>query len=156
MARPGRGTSVPGATAPGAPAGRAAYRSPRGGRLEGQALIEGAVAFALLTIIALALVQFALFVHAQNVVTGAVQDGARVASGQGGTPGRGVEHARALVRAGLGEEAGAVEVTGGTDGDTVIVEARGSLRLIIPWVGDARVPLRARAVSQKEGFRVGR
>jgi hypothetical protein len=49
-----------------------------------------------------------------------------------------------------------VEVTGGTSGGTVFVEARGGLRLLIPWVGDARVPLRARAVAQKEEFRVGR
>lgn len=129
---------------------------PAPGRQPGQALVEGAIAFVLLTMVALALVQFALFVHAQNVVTGAVQDGARAAAGQGGTPERGVAHARALILAGLGAEAGAVEVSGAASGGTVVVEARGSLRLLIPWVGDARVPLRARAVAQKEGFRVGR
>jgi Flp pilus assembly protein TadG len=122
----------------------------------GQALVEGALAFVLLALVALALVQFALFVHAQNVVTGAVQDGARVASAHDGSLDRGVAHARALVDAGLGAEAAAVTVTGSADGGSVTVEARGSLRLIIPWVGDARVPLRARAVSQKEVFRVGR
>jgi len=122
----------------------------------GQALVEGALAFVLLTVIALVLVQFALFVHAQNVVTGAVQDGARVASAQGDTLAAGVEHARVLVRAGLGADAATVNVTGSTDGETVTLEARGSLRLIVPWVGDARVPLHARAVAQKEAFRVTR
>ena len=62
--------------------------------------------------VALALVQFALFAHAQNVVTGAVQDGARDAAGAGGTPQRGVAHTRALIHAGLGAEASAVEVSG--------------------------------------------
>lgn len=122
----------------------------------GQATVEGAIAFVLLVAVALTLVQFALFVHAQNVVTGAVQDGARVAAATGDTLGAGVEHARAVVRAGLGADASAVDVTGSADGDTVTIEARGSLRLIIPWVGDAGVPLRARAVAQKEAFRVGR
>ena len=119
-------------------------------------LVEGALAFVLLTVIALVLVQFALFVHAQNVVTGAVQDGARVASAQGATLTAGVEHARVLVRAGLGADAASVAVTGSTDGDTVTVEARGSLRLIVPWVGEASVPLHARAVAQKEAFHVVR
>jgi Flp pilus assembly protein TadG len=119
-------------------------------------MIEGALAFVLLTLVALVLVQFALFVHAQNVVTGAVQDGARVAAAHDGSVDRGIAHARALVSAGLGAEAATVEVTGSAGGGSVTVEARGGLRLIILWVGDARVPLRARAVSQKEVFRVGR
>ena len=129
---------------------------PARARREGQALVEGALAFVLLTAIALVLVQFALYVHAQNVVTGAVQDGARVASAQGDTLTAGVEHARVLVRAGLGVDAATVDVTGSTDGDTVTVEARGSLRLIVPWVGEASVPLHARAVAQKEAFHVVR
>lgn len=134
----------------------AVLRRPAPRHQPGQALVEGAIAFVLLTMVALALVQFALFVHAQNVVTGAVQDGARTAAGHGGTPDRGVAHAQAVIRAGLGAEAGAVDVSGAASGGTVVVEARGSLRLLIPWVGDARVPLRARAVAQKEEFRVGR
>ena len=48
----------------------------------GQALVETAIAFPLLLIAALGLVQFALFYHAQNVVTGAVQEGARVAAAE--------------------------------------------------------------------------
>ena len=46
-------------------------------------------------------------------------------------------------------------MTGRATGGTVVIEARGSLRLIIPWVADAGLPLRARAVSQQEAFRVG-
>ena len=43
-------------------------------------MLEAAVAFPVLLMVAIGLVQFALFAHAQNVVTGAVQDGARVAA----------------------------------------------------------------------------
>ena len=143
------------ASAGGRQSGRWTQRLAPGHR-PGQALVEGAIAFALLTMVALALVQFALFVHAQNVVTGAVQDGARAAAGQGSTPERGVERARALIRAGLGTEADDVEVSGAASSDTVVIQARGSLRLLIPWVGDARVPLRARALARKEAFRVER
>ncbi len=122
--------------------------------IPGQALVEAAIAFPLLVTAALALVQFALFVHAQHVVTGAVQDGVRVAAASDGSLGRGLAHARELVDAGLGG-AGAVTVTGQADADVVILEARGSLRLMFPWAANGSLPLRARAVSQKEAFRAG-
>lgn len=118
-------------------------------------MIEAAVAFPLLVIAALGLVQFALFVHAEHVAIGAVQDGARVAAASDGSLDGGLATTRALLQAGLGREAGAVVVSGQADGDVVIIEARGSLRLIIPWVADAGLPLRARALTRKEAFRAG-
>ena len=121
----------------------------------GQALLEAAVALPLLLLVALGLVQFALFVHAQHVVTGAVQDGARVAAAYDGSVGRGVAHARDVLRAGLGRQADEVTVTGSGGGGVVRIEARGTLRLIIPWAADAGLPLRARAISNKEAFHVG-
>src|SRR5215210_3540241 len=98
----------------------------------GQALLEAAVILPLLLLVALGLVQFALFVHAQHVVTGAVQDGARVAAAHDGSVGRGVAHARDVLRAGLGRQADELTVTGSGDGGVVRIEARGTLRLIIP------------------------
>ena len=121
----------------------------------GQALVEAAVAFPLLLTVALGLVQFALYVHAEHVVIGAVQDGARVAATSDGSLGRGLAHTGELLRAGLGQHAAGVTVAGRATGGTVVIEARGSLRLIIPWVADTGLPLRARAVSQQEAFRVG-
>lgn len=122
--------------------------------MRGQAMVEAAVTFPLLLMVALGLVQFALFVHARGVVTGAVQDGARVAA-EGRTLGEGVAHAGDVLRAGLGRSASSVAVRGTDGGDTVAVEARGRLRTIIPWVADATLPLEARAVVSKERFRVG-
>jgi Flp pilus assembly protein TadG len=121
----------------------------------GQAMVEAAVAFPLLLLVAIGLVQFALFVHAQNVVTGAVQDGARVAAAEDRTPADGVAHAQALLWAGLGRSASDIAVRAVDGGDTVLVEAQGRLRTIIPWVADASLPLGARAVMSKERFRVG-
>ena len=43
----------------------------------GSAMVESAITFPVLLMVGLGLVQFALFYHAENVVTGAVQDGAR-------------------------------------------------------------------------------
>ena len=119
----------------------------------GAAMVETAIAFPLLLIVALGLVQFALYAHAQNVVVGAAQDGARVAAAEDRDLDAGLAHAQALLRAGLGQSAQAVTVHGFDGGEVVVVETQGRLRLIIPWVGDASLPLHARAVMSKERFR---
>src|SRR5207249_9001204 len=120
---------------------------PRAGRGErGQATLEAALAFPLLLLLALGLTQFALFYHAQTVVTGAVQDGARVAAAADRSVADGVAHAQALLNAGLGRAAADVSLVGTDGGDAVALEARGQLRAVSPWVADAGLPLRARAV----------
>jgi Flp pilus assembly protein TadG len=129
----------------------------RGGARErgeaGQSTVEAALAFPLLVVLTLGLTQFALFYHAQTVVTGAVQDGARVAAAADRTVADGVAHAQALLRDGLGRAAADVSLVGIDGGDAVALEARGQLRAVIPWVADAGLPLRARAVVSKERFR---
>jgi hypothetical protein len=130
--------------------------TPRPGRGHGeggQALVETAIAFPLLVAVALGVVQLVLFAHAEHVVTAAVQDGVRVAAAEDRTLEDGLAHAQALLRAGLGAAARDVSLEARGDGDLVALEARGTLRLVIPWVG-AGLPLRARAVASKEGFRV--
>lgn len=128
----------------------------RTGARRGQSLVEAAIAFPLLLLVALGLIQFALYVHARHVVAGAVQDGARAAAAADGTMGRGYDRARRLIDAGLGRDATGVAVTASQEGGAVAVEARGNLLPIFPWPGGGGLPLRARAVSQKEVFRVGR
>ena len=121
----------------------------------GQAMVEAAVTFPLLLMSAIGLVQFAIFAHAQTVVTGAVQDGARVAASEDRSLANGVTHTRALLEAGLGRLVEDVSVSGAEESDTVVVEAQGRLQLIIPWAADAALPLRARSVVSKERFRAG-
>jgi Flp pilus assembly protein TadG len=133
---------------------RPTSRHGRGRGEGGQALVETALAFPLLVAVALGVLQLVLFAHAQHVVTAAVQDGARVAAAEDRTPGDGLVHAQALLRAGLGAGAGDVTLSADGDADAVVLEARGHLRLVIPWVLDAGLPLRARAIASKEGFRV--
>jgi hypothetical protein len=124
----------------------------------GQSLVEAAVALPLVLMVAVALVQFALYAHAQHVVVAAVRDGARVASGDGRTTEEGLVHAQALLRAGLGGHARGVSLAAGEadGGTTVVVEARGRYRTAIPWVAEAGLPLYGRAVVRKERFRPGR
>lgn len=122
---------------------------------DGAVMMETAIAFPLLLLVALGLLQFALFYHAENVVMAAAQDGARVAAAEDRAAADGVAHAQALLRAGLGQTAEDVSVVGRDGTDAVAVEVAGRLRPILPWLGDGTLPLHARAVVHKEGFRAG-
>lgn len=119
----------------------------------GQALVEGALAFPLLVVLMLALVQFALYVHAMDVAQGACQDGARVAAQADRTVGDGVATAQSLLLAGLGPSARDITVRGQTDGQVVALEARGTTHLLLPWFGSASLPVQATAEAAKETFR---
>ena len=130
-------------------------RSDRHADESGQAVTEVAIVFPLLVFIAVALVQLAIYYHAENVVVGAVQEGVRVAASEDRTVGDGVARTRTLLQVGLGPSAGSVAVEGIEGTDAVVVQATGGLRTIIPLVGDLRLPLRARGVAHKERFSAG-
>ncbi|CCF85420.1 TadE family protein [Nitrolancea hollandica] len=121
----------------------------------GNALVETALAFPILLMVALGLIQFAIFVHAQLVVTGAAQDGARIAAAEDRGLAEGLTHTQSLLQAGLGEHAKGVTAWGSADDDMVAIEAEGRLPTIIPWVVKTSLPLHARSVVSKERFRVG-
>jgi Flp pilus assembly protein TadG len=125
-------------------------------RARGQVLAETAIALPVLLMVAIGLVQFALYYHAQNVVLIAVQDGARLAAAEDRTLREGVGHAQALLRAGLGPSAERVAIEGSDEQGAVTLRAQGRLRTVIPWVADASLPLSARATVSKEQFRAGR
>ena len=121
----------------------------------GQALLELALVSATLLTLMVGLIQLTIYLHAQNVVRGACQEGARVASaGPEDRLADGVAYAVDLVRAGLGRSASGVTVTGSADADTVTLEATGSLPLLLPGRDGWSLPLSARVVYQKERFRV--
>lgn len=121
----------------------------------GTALVEMAIAFPLLLLAALGLVQFALYVHAENVVIGSVQDGARVAAENNRSLSDGVATARSLLQAGLGPDASSVGVQGSDDGTTVTIAASGSLATALPGLAIVPLPLKAEASIDKETFVVG-
>jgi Flp pilus assembly protein TadG len=121
----------------------------------GHALVETAVAMPLLLAVVLGLLQFALYAHAAHVVTAAAQSGARMAAAEGQPLDAAVEHAQAVLRAGLGRDADGVAVQVDDGVDVVIVEVRGQLPLSVPWVAEASLPLSSRAVMSREWFRAG-
>lgn len=118
-------------------------------------MVEAALVLPVLVLIGLGLVQFALYVHAQNVVVGAVQDGARVAAASDRTVSDGIVDSQAILRAGLGARASSIAVQGTDDGQTVTITASGSLPIILPGVAGVALPLKARASVSKENFVVG-
>lgn len=121
----------------------------------GSTVVETAVTLPLLLMVTLALVQFAVYAHATHVVAAAAQEGARAAAAEGASLEEGVAYAQELLRAGLGQTAGAVGLRAEDDGQSVTVSATGELRTIIPWVAGAGLPLTARAAVSKERFRAG-
>lgn len=124
---------------------------PRAAR-HGQALVELAVAMPVVLLLAVGLLQFALYLHAEGVVRGACEEGARVASaGPEDQLGAGVAVANALVHAGLNPST-TVTVTASENLDTVTFEARGALPLVLPGFWARSLPLSARVVTDRERF----
>lgn len=125
--------------------------SPRAAR-RGQALVELAVAMPAVLLLAVGLLQLALYLHAEGVVRGACEEGARVASaGPEDQLDAGVAVANALVHAGLNSST-AVTITASEDLDTVTFEARGALPLVLPGFWARSLPLSARVVTARERF----
>jgi hypothetical protein len=124
------------------------------GRLsqQGQGLIEFAVTLPVLLLVTLVMLEFALFVHAQNVVITACAEGALVAAAADGNVNEGAATAQGLLEAGLGSSAHAVTIQAEDGGPTVSVMARGHLPLLLPGFGGV-LPLSARSVMVKEGIR---
>ena len=116
---------------------------------------EAAIVFPIVLIVAVGLMQFAIYRHATNVVVGAVQDGVEVAARADYTVQDGVDRTHELLQAGLGPTAAAMTIEGLDGTDEVGIQATGQLQLIIPWAGNATLPLAYRAVESKEHFRVG-
>ena len=99
-------------------------------RQPAQGLVEAIYTVVLLVVVLGLVVDVALWGHAQNVVTVAVQDGARVAAAQGGDLDHGRARARDLLTAGLGAGASLVILTATDDGQSVAFEASGQWAVV--------------------------
>lgn len=123
--------------------------------VRGTAMLETALVLPLLLMVVVGLLQLALYRHAANVVTAAVQDGARVAAAESRTVEDGERHARALLGAGLGGGAADIRLAGDEQGNSVTFAASGEWPTIIPWVNGNTLPLEASATISKERFSPG-
>jgi Flp pilus assembly protein TadG len=108
-----------------------------------------------LTIVLVGIVQVAVFLYAEHVVVAAVEEGARVGSADGRTLDDGVSYAQQLLKAGLGPIATEVTISAHQSGEWVVVDGKGVLPLVIPYVPAWRLPLDAEAQARREGFRPG-
>ena len=122
------------------------------GPTRAQSLVEMALVLPLLILAGVGVIQFSLWMHAEGVVTAAVQDGARVASSESGTLDRGTSAAESLLRAGLGPNAAFVRLVPSQDASTVRFEASGTLAAIFPWGPMTTIPLHASASMARDRF----
>lgn len=117
------------------------------------------MAFPLLVLAALALVTFARFYQAHNVVEAAVQDGARAAAADGATVNDGQRRAQAILDAGLGRGIHVHIDFAASDLEVVRAHAEGDLPTFFPWFSfrtgatHVSLPLDATAVVSRERFR---
>ena len=125
-------------------------------------MLETAIAFPLLILVALGLLEFALFFHAHNVVEAAAQDSARLLAARNGTVGDARGHFDALVGAGLGGYATHVSADipqPGPEDAVVTVTAKGDFPTFILWVDPGKgltrlsLPLDVQVVMNRECFR---
>ena len=112
-------------------------------RQSAQGLVEAAYSAVLLVVILGLVLDVALWGHAQNVATAAVQDGARVAAAQGGDLARGNARAHELLAAGLGTGSSMVAVSARDDGQSVTFSARGKWSVVTGPGGDVGFPIAA-------------
>ena len=144
---------------------RAPLGARRARRFDAQAMVETALTFPLLVLIALALVQFAMFAYDQNVVTATAQEAARVAAVASDSQVASAADARigALLHSSLWGKASIKTSTAtlNAGGESVTVGIDGSLVTFFPWfsfqTGPTRLtlPLHASVTVSKERFRGG-
>jgi hypothetical protein len=99
----------------------------------GAAIVDFALVGALLTLLFVAVLQFAVVIHVHNTLVDCASEGARYGALADVSPSAGAQRARDLIRADLGD-AFAADVTAGReryDGlDTVVVRVRAPLPLL--------------------------
>jgi Flp pilus assembly protein TadG len=117
--------------------------------------VELALVLPVVLFVLLAAVQFALVVHAQNVVTAAAQEGARYGAAEGRTAIEGAGRAQDVLAAGIGGGDGTFTVAARQTGDMVVVRVQGQYRLLLPWLTGRTLPLDATGEVRREGFRAG-
>jgi hypothetical protein len=127
----------------------------------GQVMVEVAVVFPLLVMIALGLVQFAIYYHVHNVIQAGVQEAARTAAAIDGTRDKGEARGEALIAASY-RTPQHIEIemsVVGDDNDIVQAEVSTSYPTFFPAFSWTRgithldLPINATARVRQERFR---
>jgi hypothetical protein len=118
-----------------------------------QALVESALVLPLVIMLSLGVLQVVLYAHARDVLTSAVQEGARLAAEDGRSLDEGYARAQALVTAGLGSSVEPVRLDGSLDSDIVLLRVNTNLRPILPLPLVQNLPIHAEGRVARERFR---
>jgi hypothetical protein len=120
-----------------------------------QALVEFALVLPLIVTLCLGTLQLVLYAHARDVLTSAVQEGARLAAEDGRGLNEGYARVATLVAAGLGSSVDPIQIDGSEDADLVSVHIVAALHPILPLPQVAGLPIHAEARVARERFRPG-
>jgi hypothetical protein len=118
-----------------------------------QALVESALVLPLVVTLSLGVLQVVLYAHAHDVLSSAVQEGARLAAEDGRRLDEGYARAEALVRAGLGTSVEVVHLEATRDEDLVALVVDGRMRPILPLPVVGGLPIHAQSYVSRERFR---
>jgi hypothetical protein len=119
-------------------------------RQPAQAVVEAALTSVLSVTLLLLVVSAGWWAHAQNVVAAATRDGARAASGFGGSPADGAFVTNHVLQAGLGDGASRIRVTADEDAESVAISAAGSWPLVAGVGLELDLPLGATSRMLKD------
>jgi hypothetical protein len=122
-------------------------------RRAAQALVESALVLPLVVTLSLGVLQVVLYAHAHDVLTSAVQEGARLAAEDGRGVDDGRARAEALVRAGLGSSVDVVRLDATLDDELVVLVVDGRMRPILPLPVAGGLPIHVESSVSRERFR---
>lgn len=125
------------------------------GRLRGQGVAEFAVTVPALMGVILSIVGVGFWLYAELVVTGAAQEGARVAARELATSVDGQQAAERFLVGGLGGRGTNLPVKVSQEVDSVTVEVGGEFPISVMLGQPIGLPLRASARLVRERFRPG-
>jgi len=126
---------------------------PLQGRVPAQGLAEFAVVVPSLMGAVFTIIGIGFWLYAQVVVTGAAQEGARVAAREGATMAEGQRAAEQMLVGGLGQRGSSVPVQVAGDADVVIVDVAGQFPISVMLGQPVGMPLHASARLVRERFR---
>ena len=115
----------------------------------GEAFVETALVGLVVMSLALGLIQFGLWYHAQHLVLGAAQEGAHAAALEGATASDGEARAIELTRAGLGSLSGDVSVSSETTDELAAVRVETRMAPIVPFLPTIDLEAKGRAFKER-------
>lgn len=119
----------------------------------GQTLLEFVLVLPLILFVLLLLIQFGIGLYAQSIVTGAAQEGARVAAEADKAIADGISTTNRLITSGLGSQV-AVRVEGVADGETVYIDVKAAVPTFLPFLDKVlKFDFHSRANMVKEGWK---